>query len=132
MRIAVIEAPEAAVHVVLAAPTGDSGQLADFLVQTGAEGLQHLAFAVPDLRAAMVDLVAQGFRFVGGAEDPDRAIVEVREGDSWLRQAFTEPLFGGIFLELIERNGITGMRPGNIQSLYVLNEDSQCRTALAG
>lgn len=129
MWIAVIEEPEAAVHVVLAAPTGDKGQLADFLLQTGAEGLQHIAFAVPDLRAAMAGLAAQGFRFVGGAEDPDRAIVEVREGDRWLRQAFTEPLFGGFFLELIERHGIEGMRTGNIQSLYALNENSHCRTA---
>lgn len=125
MWIAEIEEPESAVHVVLAAPTGDKGQVADFLAQTGAEGLQHVAFSVPDLRAAMTDLKAQGLRFVGGAEDPDRAILEVREGDRWLRQAFTEPLFGGFFLELIERKGMSGLHPGNIQSLYSLNASSR-------
>jgi len=127
--IAEIEDAEAGIHVVLAAPTGDKGQLAEFLVQNGAEGLQHVAFAVPDLGVAMADLVAQGFRFVGGADAPDQAVVEVREGDCWLRQAFTEPLFGGFFLELVERHGITGMRPRNIESLYTLKEDTSSRTA---
>ena len=129
MWIAEIEEPSVSLHVVLAAPTGARGQVADFLTHTGAEGLQHLAFAVPDLRAAMADLIAQGIRFVGGAEDPDRAILEVREGDRWLRQAFTEPLFGSFFLELIERNGMTGLHPGNIQSLYALNENGRRRSA---
>ena len=126
MWIAEIEDSEAAIHVVLAAPTGAKGQLAEFLAQNGAEGLQHVAFAVPDLGPAMADLQAQGFRFVGGA-DEDQAVVEVREGDCWLRQAFTEPLSGGFFLELVERHGITGMRPRNIESLYTLKEDTSSR-----
>lgn len=116
MRIAEIR--DAGVHIVLAAPTGDRGQLAEFLAVTGAEGLQHVAFAVPDVAAAVAELSAQGLRFVGGAVDPARAIVEVREGDSWLRQAFTEPLFGAFFIEVIERRGIVEMRPENIRSLY--------------
>jgi len=127
MRIVEVRDPGAGVHVVLAAPTGERGQLVDFLDLTGAEGLQHVAFAVPDVRAAVVDLAARGLHFVGGANDPERAIVEVREGESWLRQAFTEPLFGGMFFELIERRGIVEMRPENIESLYAMKADCERR-----
>lgn len=127
MLIAEIEDSATAVHVVLAAPTGTDGQVAEFLSRTGAEGLQHIAFTVTDLRAAMASLAAEGLKFVGGAEERDRAILEVREGDRWLRQTFTEPLFGEFFVELIERNGMTGLHPNNMQSLYELNEGSQGR-----
>jgi len=120
MHIAEIRDPGAGIHVVLAAPSGSRGQLVDFLSTTGAEGLQHIGFAVSDVRSTVVALAAQGLRFVGGAEDPEQAIVEVREGDNWLRQAFTEPLFDGFFIEVVERKGIVEMRPGNIQALYTL------------
>lgn len=130
MRIAEVQDPDAGVHIVLAAPTGDRGQLAGFLAQTGAEGLQHVAFAVPDVAAAVFHLSAQGLRFVGGAVDPARAIVEVREGDSWLRQAFTEPLFGAFFIEVVERRGIVEMRPRNIRSLYDMKAGSETVAAV--
>ncbi|MDP2325122.1 MAG: VOC family protein [Gammaproteobacteria bacterium] len=125
MRIAAIEDTASEIHVVLVAPSGSKGQLAEFLARTGAEGLQHIAFAVPDLRAAMSCAAAEGLKFAGGSENLDRAILEVREGDRWLRQTFTEPVFGEFFVELIERHGITGMDPRNIQSLYDLNESSR-------
>jgi 4-hydroxyphenylpyruvate dioxygenase-like putative hemolysin len=124
MRIAEVRDRDAGVHIVLAAPTGDRGQLAEFLAVTGAEGLQHVAFAVPDAAAAVAELSAQGLCFVGGAVDPARAIVEVREGDSWLRQAFTEPLFGEFFIEVVERRGIVEMRPENIRSLYDMKSEA--------
>ena len=98
--------------------------MVEFLSETGAEGLQHIAFAVPDVRAAVLDLGARGLPFVGGG-DPARAIVEAREGDNWLRQAFTEPLFGRFFIEVIERKGIVEMRPGNIESLYALKDECE-------
>lgn len=129
MRIAEVRDRDAGVHIVLAAPTGDRGQLAEFLALTGAEGLQHVAFAVPDVGVAVAALTAQGLRFIGGADDPAQAIVEVREGDSWLRQAFTEPLFGCVFLEVIERQGIVEMRPENIRSLYALKEECGAKAA---
>ncbi len=127
MRIAEVRDPDTGVHVVLAAPTGGRGQLVEFLAQTGGEGLQHVAFVVPNVRAAVLDLAAIGLRFVGGAGDgnPGRAIVEVREGDNCLRQAFTEPLFGGFFIEVIERKGIMEMRPANIRSLYELKDECE-------
>ena len=129
MRIAEVQDRDAGVHIVLAAPTGDRGQLAEFLALTGAEGLQHVAFSVPDAAAAVAELSAQGLCFVGGAVDPARAIVEVREGDSWLRQAFTEPLFGAFFIEVVERRGIVEMRPGNINALYALKAGCEKQAA---
>lgn len=131
MRIVEIEDEKTATHLVLAAPTGDKGQLAEFLAETGTEGLQHIAFNVPDLRAAMLRMASDGFSFVGGADHLDGAILETREGEGWLRQTFTEPLFGGFFVELIERNGVQGLRPANMQSLYEINETHQRRIPAA-
>ena len=113
--------------MVLAAPArrlGEArGQVAEFLAESGAEGLQHLAFAVPDLRAALHRLHGAGLSFVGAAgHDPAEAIIEHRDGERYLRQAFSAPLVGECFVELIERHGIEGLHPGNIQSLYEKNE----------
>lgn len=123
MQVVEIRDATAGVHLVLAAPSGSRGQLADFLAATGAEGLQHIAFAVPDAEAMVRDLLASGLPFVGG--DPALAIVEAREGENLLRQAFTEPLFGAFFVEVIERRGIVEMRPANIDALYALK--AQCK-----
>lgn len=129
MRIAEVRDPGSGVHLVLVAPSGSRGQLAEFLSVTGAEGLQHVAFSVPDVRAAVLELAAGGLRFVGGAVDPERAIVEAHEGDNWLCQAFTEPLFGEFFIEVIARRGIVDMRPGNINALYALKAECDDQVA---
>lgn len=129
MRIAEVRSSATGAHLVLAAPTGSHGQLVEFLAETGSEGLQHIAFAVADVRAAVLELAAKGLRFVGGSRNPEGAIVEVREGDNWLRQAFSEPLFGSLFIEVIERKGIVAMRPGNIEALYALREDGEHQAA---
>jgi hypothetical protein len=107
------------VHIVLAAPTGPGGQVADFLADAGCAGLQHIAFAVPDLGPALAALEARGLRFVDGPGAA--AIIEEREGGRWLRQAFTETVWGGFFVELVERHGITGLRAANIRSMYDAN-----------
>jgi 4-hydroxyphenylpyruvate dioxygenase-like putative hemolysin len=129
MRIVELRDVAAAVHLVLAAPTGSRGQLVEFLALTGAEGLQHIAFAVPDARAAVAELAARGLRFEGGADAPERAVIEARDGDNWVRQAFTEPLFDGFFIEVIERRGILGMRARNIDALYALKAQGEHRMA---
>lgn len=130
MMIAAISDPASGVQIVLAAPVGDVGQVAEFLANTGCEGLQHLAFSVPSVHAALHALQGQGLRFVGSTPGcRDDAIIELREEDRWLRQAFTEPVWGEFFIELVERKGITGLHPGNIQALYDMNE--QGRLALS-
>lgn len=136
MWIADLEDRQAGVHLVLAAPAGPRGQVAEFLAVTGGEGLQHLAFAVPSLEQAMTRLDQEGIAFVGGREGFPGTILEVHEGEDTLRQAFTAPLWGGFFVELVERRGIRGLRPANMQALYAINEpaagdDTAPRWALA-
>lgn len=122
MRTAEIRDAGRSLHLVLSAPLGDRGQIATFLSRTGREGLQHIAFSVPDVATSVKQLAAEGLCFVGGTDDPQLAVVEVEEDGTSLRQAFTEPLFGEFFVEIIERNGITEMRTENIRALYEMNE----------
>lgn len=123
MRIAAISDPATGAHIVLAAPIGKTGQVADFLANTGCEGLQHVAFTVPSVHETLGALAGRGMRFIGAtAGDAGDAVIELREDDRWLRQAFTEPLWGEFFVEILERNGIDGLHASNIESLYKMNE----------
>ncbi len=81
----------------LLAPLADAGEdapIARFLARRGA-GLHHLAFAVPDLDAAMARLRAAGAPFVDAAPRP---------GFGGHRVAFLHPRWaGGVLVELVER-----------------------------
>ena len=80
-------------QVQLLAPQRPDGPVARFLERRG-EGLHHIAFAVPDLDAALAHLVAEG------AELIDRA---PRRGGGGARIAFVHPrTFGGTLTELVE------------------------------
>ncbi len=80
-------------QVQLLAPQGPDSPLARFLERRG-EGLHHLAFAVPDLDAALAHLLAEG------AELIDRV---PRPGGGGARIAFVHPrAFGGTLTELVE------------------------------
>jgi 4-hydroxyphenylpyruvate dioxygenase-like putative hemolysin len=116
MDIIALSHAASGVHVVLAAPTGPGGQVAEFLDAAGCEGLQHVAFAVTALAPALAALEARGLRFVGGPGAA--AVIELREGEHWLRQVFTEPVWGGFFVELVERHGVTGLHASNIRAMY--------------
>jgi hypothetical protein len=78
-------------------------------------GLQHVAFAVTALVPALAALEARGLRFLGGPGAA--AVTELREGEHWLRQVFTEPVWGGFFVELVERHGVTGLHASNIRAM---------------
>jgi methylmalonyl-CoA/ethylmalonyl-CoA epimerase len=80
-------------QVQLLAPQRPDGPVARFLERRG-EGLHHIAFAVPDLDAALAHLVAEG------AELIDRV---PRRGGGGARIAFVHPRsFGGTLTELVE------------------------------
>ena len=80
-------------RVQLLAPLGPDTPVGRFLAQRG-EGLHHLAFAVPDLDAALAHLVGEG------AELVDRV---PRTNADGCRVAFVHPrTFGGTLLELVE------------------------------
>lgn len=80
-------------RVQLLAPQRPDSPVARFLERRG-EGLHHIAFAVPDLDAALAHLEAEG------AELIDRA---PRRGGGGARIAFVHPhAFGGALTELVE------------------------------
>jgi methylmalonyl-CoA/ethylmalonyl-CoA epimerase len=79
--------------VELIEPRTDAGSNADYLKENG-PGIQHVAFEVDDLEAALAELAERGVRPLGDAPMP---------GAGGTRIAFLEPqAFGGILVELCE------------------------------
>jgi methylmalonyl-CoA/ethylmalonyl-CoA epimerase len=79
--------------VQLLAPIGPDTPVGRFITKRG-EGLHHLAFAVPDIEAALSHLAASGAELI----DP-----EPRPGSRGTRIAFVHPrTFGGTLIELVE------------------------------
>ena len=79
--------------VELIKPLTDGGWNAEYLQQRG-PGIQHVAFEVEDLEAALEELKARGVEAMGGAPMP---------GAGGMRIAFLDPqAFGGILVELCE------------------------------
>ena len=79
--------------VELITPLTGEGSNADYLKQHG-PGIQHVAFEVDDLDAALAELSGRGVKPLGGAPMP---------GAGGMRIAFLDPqAFGGILVELCE------------------------------
>ncbi len=79
--------------VELIEPRTDAGSNADYLKKNG-PGIQHVAFEVDDLEAALSELAERGVKPLGDAPMP---------GAGGTRIAFLEPqAFGGILVELCE------------------------------
>ncbi len=79
--------------VELIEPRTDAGANADYLKENG-PGIQHVAFEVDDLEAALAELAGCGVKPLGDAPMP---------GAGGTRIAFLEPqAFGGILVELCE------------------------------
>jgi methylmalonyl-CoA/ethylmalonyl-CoA epimerase len=79
--------------VELIEPRTQSGPNADYLKENG-PGIQHVAFEVEDLEAALSELAERGVKPLGDAPLP---------GAGGTRIAFLEPqAFGGILVELCE------------------------------
>ena len=75
------------------ADAGDDAPIARYLARRG-PGLHHVAFAVPDLDAAMARLIASGAPFIDAAPRP---------GFGGHRVAFLHPRWtGGVLVELVE------------------------------
>jgi len=83
-------------NVQLIQPLRDDSPVGKFLASRG-EGLHHVAFAVPDLEAAIAHLQSTGARLVD--EEP-------RAGGGGNRIAFVHPeAFAGTLIELVEVSG---------------------------
>ena len=79
--------------VELIEPRTEAGSNADYLKENG-PGIQHVAFEVEDLEAALSELAERGVKPLGDAPMP---------GAGGTRIAFLEPqAFGGILVELCE------------------------------
>jgi methylmalonyl-CoA/ethylmalonyl-CoA epimerase len=80
-------------YIQLIRPLSDDTPVGRFLARNG-EGLHHVAFAVPDLEAALEHLRSSGVRLVD--EEP-------RLGGGGQRIAFVHPAaFAGTLIELVE------------------------------
>jgi methylmalonyl-CoA/ethylmalonyl-CoA epimerase len=91
VRIAFLRA--GSVKVELLEPLSADGPIAKFLEKRG-EGIHHLAFAVPDIRAAMARLRAAGVPLLD--EEP-----RFRGGNRWV--AFCHPRgANGVLTELVQ------------------------------
>jgi methylmalonyl-CoA epimerase len=87
-------------RVELLEPTGPDSPVAKFLEKRG-PGIHHVAVRVPDIRAALARLKAQGARLID--EEP-------RNGAGGCLVAFVHPASaGGVLLELVEH--ATGAEP---------------------
>lgn len=79
--------------IELICPTDPEGPIARFLAKRG-EGLHHVAYAVPDLPAALAGLSDAGLRLIDAAP---------RTGAHGWRIAFIHPeSCGGVLTELVE------------------------------
>ena len=94
VRVAMLPVGEP--RIELLEPTGPSSPVAKFLEKRG-PGIHHVAVRVPDIRAALARLKAQGARLVD--ETP-------RAGAGGCLVAFVHPTSaGGVLLELVEHTG---------------------------
>src|SRR4029453_5191758 len=99
--------------VELIRPLTEEGFSADWLASAG-PGIQHVAFEVDDLEAALRELAARGVRPTGAAPRPGA-------GNTVIAFLAPEP-FGGIIVELVQPRGASfgPTRPPRVCSASVL------------
>jgi methylmalonyl-CoA/ethylmalonyl-CoA epimerase len=91
VRVAMLPVGES--RIELLEPTTDDSPISKFLARRG-PGVHHVAFNVPDIRAALADLKAKGTRLID--EEP-------RPGAGGCLVAFIHPSStGGVLLELVQ------------------------------
>ncbi|PUA18928.1 4-hydroxyphenylpyruvate dioxygenase [Glaciimonas sp. PCH181] len=128
-----------------------AGQIEEFLMQFGGEGIQHIALFTDDLITTLDALKATGFplmaappasyyemlegRLPGHGEPVDalqtRGILldgATDKGDKrLLLQIFSAPMLGPVFFEFIQRKGDEGFGEGNFKALFESLERDQVR-----
>ena len=137
----VVRSPDGGVTFTLVAPdpARNAGQLDAFLARNGGPGVQHLAFGVGDIIAAVSDSRARGAeflrtpatyydmlagRFPGLSAEIDglRAAHVLADRDEWgyLLQIFTRSPHARntLFYEFVQRRGARGFGSANIRALY--------------
>ncbi|MCW5658341.1 MAG: 4-hydroxyphenylpyruvate dioxygenase [Burkholderiaceae bacterium] len=127
------------------------GQIEEFLMQFNGEGIQHIALLTDDILASVdclqmagvpvmtapndiyYDMLAERLPGHGEkvAELQSRGILldgSTRDGRKrLLLQIFSQPLFGPVFFEFIQRKGDDGFGEGNFKALFQSIERDQVR-----
>lgn len=141
MNSIVVRSPSGGVTYTLLEPdmTRSPGQLDAFLERNDGPGVQHLAFGVTDIVAAVSQFRSHGVEFLGTPDTyydmlterlPDvrteiarlRSSCVLVDRDEWgyLLQLFTRSPYSRntLFYELIQRRGARGFGSRNIRALY--------------
>jgi 4-hydroxyphenylpyruvate dioxygenase len=127
------------------------GQIEEFLLQFNGEGIQHIALLTDDLIDTVDRLQLAGIPLLGAPNDVYYEMLEERlpghgqpvpelqtrgillDGSTaggqrrLLLQIFSEPLFGPVFFEFIQRKGDEGFGEGNFKALFESLERDQIR-----
>jgi 4-hydroxyphenylpyruvate dioxygenase len=127
------------------------GQIEEFLMQFNGEGIQHIALLTDDILASVDRLQMAGIPVMPAPNDiyyemlaerlpghgEDVAELQARgilmdgttEGGRrrLLLQIFSQPLFGPVFFEFIQRKGDEGFGEGNFRALFQSLERDQIR-----
>ena len=128
-----------------------SGQIEEFLMQFNGEGIQHIALLTDDLVASVDRLQIAGIPVMTAPNDIYYEMLEERlpghgqdvgaiqargilmDGTTadgrkrLLLQIFSQPLFGPVFFEFIQRKGDDGFGEGNFKALFQSMERDQIR-----
>jgi 4-hydroxyphenylpyruvate dioxygenase len=127
------------------------GQIEEFLMQFNGEGIQHIALLTDDLTATLDQLKMAGVPFTPAPPDTYYDMLEERlpghgedvpalqtrgilldgstqaGGKRLLLQIFSQPVFGPVFFEFIQRKGDEGFGEGNFKALFESMERDQIR-----
>ena len=142
-------APDRAIRIPLNESQDEKSQIEEFIREYHGEGIQHLALTTEDIYGAVEKLRARGVRLQDTLETyyelidkrvpghgealerlrKNRILIDgsVDDGEGILLQIFTEPMFGPIFFEIIQRKGNEGFGNGNFQALFESIELDQIR-----
>ena len=128
-----------------------SGQIEEFLMQFNGEGIQHIALLTDDIFASVDSLQLAGIPVMTAPNDIYYEMLEERlpghgqdvgelqargilmDGTTadgrkrLLLQIFSQPLFGPVFFEFIQRKGDDGFGEGNFKALFQSMERDQIR-----
>jgi len=127
------------------------GQIEEFLMQFNGEGIQHIALLTDDLVSTLDQLKMAGVPFTPAPPDTYYEMLEERlpghgenvaelktrgillDGSTkggpkrLLLQIFSQPVFGPVFFEFIQRKGDEGFGEGNFKALFESMERDQIR-----
>jgi 4-hydroxyphenylpyruvate dioxygenase len=141
-------APDRAIRIPLNESQDDKSQIEEFIRDYNGEGIQHLALTTDDIFETVEKLRQRGVRLQDTIETyyelvdkrvpghghdlerlrKNRILIDGNVGEEGLLlQIFTEPMFGPIFFEIIQRQGNEGFGNGNFQALYESIELDQIR-----